>query len=415
MEGRAKGSERYHLTEVLWEPSMLELTGVPKRARRPARIQAYVPQRLADAEMLLDGEVVQAVVDAQDAVRDAQRHADTVGVSTIAQQLLRSEAIASSQIEGIDVPSHRALAKAAAGNQHRPQAQLALANTEAVRWIYDWAASRHEPFTVDVICTIHERLAAADRFLSTHAGQLRTRQNWIGRDPYSPVGADFVPPPADLVEPLLDDLCAYANRDDVPPVVQAAAVHAQFETIHPFADGNGRVGRSLIGAILSRRGVCRDVIPPVSLVLARDQDAYVKDLTAWRFDADGYRSWILDLATACEAAALASTELAGQVADLQSAWREAAGNPRRDSTAATLIDALPAHPIVDAADVAQLTGRSTVAARTALNALTDSGVLAQVTVGKRHRMWECVGLFALIDGMERQLSAGARGPASTAS
>jgi Fic family protein len=208
-------------------------------------------------------------------------------------------------------------------------------------------------------------------------------------------------------------LCAYANRDDVAPVIQAATVHAQFETIHPFADGNGRVGRSLIGAVLARRQICRDVIPPVSLVLSRDRAAYINALTTWRFETDGYRQWIAELATACEAAALASTRLAGQVSDLQDRWRDAAGHPRRDSAAAAIIDALPAYPILDAGSAAALTGRSAVAARQALNNLTDSGVLEQVSVGKRNRMWESVGLFSLIDEMERELSAGLCGPAGT--
>ncbi len=413
MEVDAKGSETFRWSEELWEPSTLALTGVPKRARRAARIRAYVPVQLADRSFSLDAEAVQMVIDAQDAVRDAQHHADTVGVNTIAQQLLRSEAIASSQIEGIDVPGHRALAKAAAGNQHKPGAQLVLANIEAVPWVYEWAASSSDPFSPEVICEIHAKLATADRHLSAHAGQTRTRQNWIGRDPYTPVGADFIPPPAREVPELLEDLCAYANRDDIAPVIQAAAVHAQFETIHPFADGNGRVGRSLIGAILARRQICRDVIPPVSLVLSRDRDAYITALTTWRFEIDGNRQWIVELATACEAAALASTRLAGRVSDLQDRWREASGHPRRDSAAAAIIDALPAYPILDAGSVAALTGRSTVAARQALNNLTDSGVLEQVTVGKRNRMWESVGLFSLIDDMERELSAGLRSPAGT--
>jgi Fic family protein len=408
-----KGPERFRWSDELWEPSALELTGVPKRARRPARIKAYIPAPLADASFSLDDKTVQAVIDAQDAVKEAQQYADTVGVDTIAQQLLRSEAIASSQIEGIDVPSHRALAKAAAGNQHKANAQLVFANIEAVRWVYDWAAHAAAPFSTDVICTIHQRLAAADRHLSRHAGQIRTRQNWIGHDPYTPVDADFIPPPAREVLPLLSDLCEYANRNDIAPLVQAAAIHAQFETIHPFADRNGRVGRSLIGAILARRQVCRDVVPPVSLALARDRNAYVDALTDWRFELDGHRQWIIRLATACEAAALASTRLAAQVSDLQDRWRQMAGNPRRDSAAAAIIDALPACPILDAASTARVTSRSQVAARQALNKLTDSGVLAHVTVGKRNRMWESVGLFALIDDMERELSAGMRGPAAT--
>lgn len=334
-------------------------------------------------------------------------------MNTVAQQLLRSEAIASSQIEGIDVPSHRALAKAAAGSQHKANAQLALANIEAVRWVYGWAAHSDEPFSTEVICMIHAKLTAADRHLSSHAGQIRTRQNWIGRDPYTPVGADFTPPPAHVVPALITDLCDYANRDDVVPIVQAAAVHAQFETIHPFGDGNGRVGRSLIGAILARRQVCRDVIPPVSLVLARDREAYTNALTAWRFENDGHRQWIVALASACEASALASAKLATQVFELKARWRKMAGNPRRDSVASVTIEALPARPILDASGTARLSGRSEVAARQALNHLTDSGVLTQVTVGKRNRMWESVGLFALIDHMEREVSAGIQGPAVT--
>jgi Fic family protein len=288
-----------------------------------------------------------------------------------------------------------------------------LANIEAVRWVYDWAASSSDPFSPDVICEIHAKLATADRHLSAHAGEIRTRQNWIGRDPYTPVGADFIPPPAREVPELLQDLCTYANRDDVAPVIQAAAVHTQFETIHPFADGNGRVGRSLIGAVLARRQVCQDVIPPISLVLSRDRDAYVDALTTWRFELDGHRQWIEELATACEAAALASTRLAGQVAALQGRWREAAGRPparlgRRGNHQRAPGLSHTRRQLGCGPDGPQR-GR----VRQALNTLTDSGVLEQVTVGKRNRMWESVGLFALIDEMERELSTGLRGPAAT--
>lgn len=403
----------YELVDELWEPSPEAITGIPRRARTPVRLQAYIPARLSALELELGERTVQAVLDAQDAAADAQRYADTVGVNTIAQQLLRSEAMASSQIEGIDVPSHRALAKALAGNRHREKAQAVLANIDAVRWVYRWAAESRAPFSSDVIRQIHARLAAADRFLATRAGSIRTRQNWIGRDPYTPAGADFIPPPARYVEGLLDDLCEYANRWDVPPLIQAAVVHVQFETVHPFVDGNGRVGRSLIGAVLARRGVCRDVLPPISLVLSRQSDAYVEALTAWRFQEAGRTQWITLLARATEDAGLASTRLAAQVAGLQERWREQAQRPREDSTAAAVINALPAHPILDAEKVAEITGRSRVAARNALNRLEQTGVLQRVTVGRRNRMWESTGLFALVDEMERDLSAGSRAAAPT--
>jgi Fic family protein len=404
---------RYELLDELWEPSQEAAPGVPKRARHPIRVQAYLPARLAGLDSSYDDQTVQAVMDAQEAVADAQRYADTVGVNTIAQQLLRSEAIASSQIEGIPVPSHRALAKAVAGQQNRSNAQAALANIDAVRWVYGWAAESTEPFSLEVLRSIHTRLAAADHHLAAHAGEIRARQNWIGHDPYTPAGADFIPPPARHIKPLLKDLCEYANRFAVPPLIQAAVVHVQFETIHPFVDGNGRVGRSLIGAILARRGLCRDVIPPISLALAREREAYVDALTAWRFKEDGPRQWIRLLARATEDAALASARLADQVSQLQERWRKQAGNPREDSAAAAIINALPEYPILGAEKAAEVTGRTAVAARAALNQLEEAGVLAQVTVGKRNRMWESTGLFALVDEMERALSGGQRGPAGT--
>src|SRR5215218_406482 len=150
---------RYEFLDELWEPSREAQTGIPKRARTPVRVKAYLPAPLSELELELGQKNVQAVLDAQEAIADAQRYADTVGVNTIAQQLLRSEAIASRQIEGIDVPSHRALAKALAGNQQRESAHAALANIDAVRWIYKWAADCRAPFTREVIRDVHTRLA----------------------------------------------------------------------------------------------------------------------------------------------------------------------------------------------------------------------------------------------------------------
>lgn len=408
MGGGAKGSRAaYDELEIVWRPS--GDAPLPKRAQAPARVIAYVPGPIADLTVALSDKAMQAVIGAEAAVAATQRHSETIGVGTVAQQLLRSEAVASSRMEGVPVPGHRALATALAADQHRPGARAAIANIEAARWIYEWAADRREPFTVDVLCNIHRRLAQADEHLAGQAGRIRTKQNWIGTDPYTPVGAEFIPPPPAEVPRLLDDLCEYANRTDVPAVLQAAAVHAQFETIHPFGDGNGRVGRSLIGAVLSRRGVCRDVVPPVSLALARAKDEYVASLTAWRYEDDGAERWVTQLARATEDAALAADRLASQVAELQATWTDQAGRPRGDSTAAAIIKLLPAHPVLNADQVATLLDRTTVAARTALNVLERAGVLRQITVGRRNRMWECVGLFALLDDMERSLSEGQRG------
>src|SRR5262249_10182571 len=149
-------------------------------------------------------------------------------------------------------------------------------------------------FSPAAIIAIHERIAAADRWLAAHAGAIRERQNWIGSDPYTPAGAEFIPPPPGYVPDLLADLCEFLNRTDLPPVAQAAIAHVQVETIHPFADGNGRVGRALLGASLVRSGVCRDVVPPISLVLSGRTDDYVGALTAFRRGEDD--PWFLLLA-----------------------------------------------------------------------------------------------------------------------
>jgi len=401
--------QRYHLEEVLWEPE--RDTFGPRRARVPVRIQAYVPAKLNSQRWRFSSEVAAALGDAQAEIASAQQHADRIGLHTIVQQLLRSESMASSQMEGLVVPSNRSLAKAEIGKQHKETAQAALANIAAVKWAYAWALNSDEPFSIQAIMAVHERIAAADRWLAAHAGRLRERQNWIGSDSYTPAGADFVPPPHGLVPELLEDLCDFLNRVDLPPVAQAAIAHVQFETIHPFPDGNGRVGRALIGASLSRSGVCRDVVPPISLVLSGRKDDYVDALTAFRSGDDD--RWLLLLAESAEQAARASSELADEIAELQDRWRDQAGHPRADSAAEQIIRLLPAEPVLDIGRAAAHLQRSPEAVRQAFNRLEEAGVVQLTTVAKRNRAWESIGVFALVDEMERRLSGGARGAAVT--
>src|SRR5260370_27653988 len=119
---------------------------------------------------------------------------------------------------------------------------------------------------LDYIREFHRPLVFGTR-LEPHGGVIRDRQNWIGGGDYSRCEAQFVPPPPQEVERLLDDLCNFCNGDDLPAIAQAAIAHAQFETIHPFADGNGRTGRALVHVILRRRGLVPRGLPPISLVL----------------------------------------------------------------------------------------------------------------------------------------------------
>ncbi|MGH3032321.1 MAG: Fic family protein, partial [Gaiellaceae bacterium] len=243
------------------------------------------------------------------------------------------------------------------------------------------------------------------------AGLVRTEQNWIGGEASSPLDAEFVPPPPEEVPALLDDLSAFVSRDDLPPVIQAAVAHVQFETIHPFYDGNGRVGRALIHVVLRRRGVAGRILPPVSLVLAARAGDYVRGLTSFRYRTE--EDWYELFGRALDEAAGASTAFADQVVELQERWREAAGRPRRGSAAAKLIERLPSHPIVNLPTAMALTRASDEAVRLALNRLEAAGVLRQTTLGRRNRAFECVGLFALLDELERGVAPNGLAPAPT--
>jgi Fic family protein len=415
-DDRIRPVPRYTLLRERWLPDLSR--GGPRRARVPVPVEAYVPAPLIDLDLRVSVAAVTAISDAEGAIAASQAHADHVGVSTIAVQLLRSEAIASSQLAGVSTPSHRALAKALVRSRDTEvpltgPAAATIANVEAVRAAYARAASADGPLTTKDLCGTHAAIAQSDRHMARFAGEIRTAQNWIGRDPYTPASADFVPPPARMVPELLDDLCVFCSRRDISPLLQAAIAHAQFETIHPFADGNGRVGRALIGELICRGGLARDVIPPTSLVLSGRRAAYVDALTAWRFEDDGRDRWVRELAEAAHTAADGSIRLADEIAALKVTWRERCARRRADSAAVALLDHLPSHPILTGADAMRLTGRSGPAARAALNDLTEDGVLAEVTLAKRNRAWESIGLFALVDQLGHDLSGGAISGAET--
>jgi Fic family protein len=242
-------------------------------------------------------------------------------------------------------------------------------------------------------------------------GLIRNEQNWIGGAASSPRGAEFIPPPPERVPDLLQDLASFCNREDLPGVIQAAIAHVEFETIHPFRDGNGRVGRAIILIVLRRRRISQKYLPPVSLALAGEADRYVAGLTSWRSGDE--EDWYEVFADAVYRAAIGAHEFADQVAALQHRWIEKAGNPRKGSGPLRLIELLPSHPIIDVKTAARLLGGTEERARLAILRLEQSGVLRQTTVGRRNRAWETVGLFDLLDQFERDLGPADRTPRPT--
>jgi Fic family protein len=363
---------------------------------------AFVPDSIAELQLALPSNVAAAVSVAERAIdalnRDPPRLAS---LEVLARRLLRAESVASSRIEGL-VLSQRRLARAEAEepDARDETARSVLGNVVAMEHAVALGAGA-KPLRLRDVLEIHRQLMLATTTPQI-AGELRERQNWIGGNAYNPGRADFVPPPPERVKDLMDDLVAFMNRTDLPPVVQAAIAHAQFETIHPFADGNGRVGRALIHVVLRRRGLAPRYVPPVSLVLAADAKAYVGGLTAFREDRPA--DWLLLFAQAIERAAAKASELALRLAELQEKWRERAGRPRSHSSAEALIVELPAHPIVTVATAQKFLGRSKQAVNEAIAVLAEKGVLHPITLAKRNRAWEAPDLFDLVNDVERELA-----------
>jgi Fic family protein len=374
----------------------------PVRYKRACSYEAFIPDELSSARVHLDAGLAGLVSEAEDAIRRLN-HEGGSALAPLGRLLLRTESIASSKVEGMQVGVRelaRAEARAEAGKDPGPTAAEILANIDAMELAVDEAAEI-ERFGEEALLAIHRRLLERTSQKEL-AGKIRTDQNWIGGNDYNPCGADFVPPPPDEVPRLLTDLYAAIADDTVPPLVQAALVHAQFETIHPFADGNGRAGRALVQVVFRRRGIAPSFVPPISVVFASARERYIAGLT--RFRGEGVTEWIEHFAAATTRAAQLARAYVKAVAELQEEWREqlrATGEPPRAGAAAwRVIDILPAHPMISAPVAEAATDRAKSRVYEAIEQLVRAGVLEPLSEGKRNRWWEAAGLLDLVGRLE---------------
>lgn len=368
-----------------------------------------MPDPLSDVQISFDGDTAAEINDAETAIRRLNQEATTLADSeAMARLLLRAEAVASSKIEGLEVGGRRLLKAGLARElgDGRPDvtATEVLNNVEAMHWAVE-TLDRDAALGVDDLLAVHQRLLAGTD-MEEHGGRLRDEQNWIGGSSFNPCSAAFVPPPPEYVPDLMQDLCAFCNDERLPAVAQAALAHAQFETIHPFADGNGRTGRALIHVILRRRGVAPRFVPPVSLVLATWSKDYVEGLTRTRDGgASGMNDWVSLFAGACRRAVDDADAFEQRVRALQADWRTRLGRVRKNSAADLLLHALPGAPIVTVQSAAALIGRSVQAVNEAIPRLVDAGVLKQTTIGQRNRAFEATELIDTFTALERQLAS----------
>ena len=400
------------LVDRRWTPA--DVTGLSRRDRQGCDYQAYVPDLLVGRELYLSGTTAADVADAEAAIAGFDHQVSSLAdTEALARLLLRAEAVASSHIEGLVVGGRRLLRAEAADELGVTTTDVTAAEVLNNIRAMDYAVGQLTgAVTVEGILEMH-RLLLDETLQRRYAGRFRDEQNWIGGSSYNPCSAAFVPPPEKHVETLMADLCAFVDDDTLPPVAQAAVAHAQFETIHPFVDGNGRTGRALIHAVLRRRGLTAKAVPPISLILATRARDYVAGLTSYRFvgrptssaAVDGVNRWISTFAAAANRAAVDARGFEDRIEALKLDWRDRLGRLRAGSAAADLLDRLPGTPIVTVSGVADLLDRSLPAATEAIDRYVRAGILTQVTVGRRNRAWEATEVVDRFADFERALAS----------
>jgi len=404
------------MSRVIRRRWMANFSAPSRKDRRACEYEAYVPDSLVSREITLDGEVAADIADAETAIARLNVEASSlVNTEALARLLLRAESVASSKIEGLQVGARRLLrAEAAYGLGERSidvTATEVLGNIDAMVFAVQ-NVGVSDAITLDLLLEVHRRLLAGS-FLQRHGGRFRDLQNWIGGSDYHPCDAAFVPPPPELVPDLVDDLLAFCNSDSLPAVAQAAIAHAQFETIHPFIDGNGRTGRALIHMILRRRGLAPRVLPPISLVLATWAKDYVGGLAATRYRGpagsreagQGMNLWIARFAGAAQRAVEDATSFEQRALAIETQWRERLGKVRARSAVDLLLRALPGAPVMTVNSAAELIGRSFRPTNEAIAKLVEARVLKQISVARRNRAFEAPEIIAAFTDLEQQLSS----------
>ncbi len=338
-----------------------------------------------------------------------------VETEALSRLLLRAEAIASSRIEGLEIGARRLLraevARDLEGESSGVTAAEVLANIDAMA-LATTVVGPGDAITETALLEVHRRLLAGTK-LAAHGGNLREVQNWIGGSSYNPCSAEFVPPPPEDVPELMRDLLDFCNSDDLPAVAQAAIAHAQFETIHPFIDGNGRTGRALFHLVLRRRGVAERIVVPVSLILATWSDSYIDGLNRFRHlgppdseqAIEDLNIWVARFAAACTRAAGDATDFEHRAADLQHSWRTRLAPVRANSALDLLVGKLIGAPILTVATAATLIERSYPATNAAIERLTAAGILRQLTIGRRNRAFESPDVITAFTALERRLAS----------
>ncbi|MBK9070964.1 MAG: Fic family protein [Myxococcales bacterium] len=357
-----------------------------EQLRHDGPYRAAIVPLIAKVRPLLPSELVTLVETASAEVArfDEQMGGELAPFSSI---LLRSESAASSRIENLTA-SARAIAEAELGTSGRKHAAEIVANTRTMTA----ALALADDIRASSILAMHHALMHASDPVS--AGRWRTEQVWIGGGHAGPHLATFVPPQHARVASAIDDLVAFIRRDDLPVLAHAALAHAQFETIHPFTDGNGRTGRALVQAMLRHGRLTRSVTVPVSAGLLANTQAYFDALTKYRAGDPG--AIVRLFAHAAFRAVDNGRSLVTELRRLRAQWQQTV-HARRDSSAWRVADLLLRRPVVNARLVADELELAVGNVHRYVKPLLDGGVLIESSDAKRNQVWRAPDVLAALD------------------
>lgn len=364
-----------------WVPDNLDLVPRSRRAKMVGSYNATVTPIIADQPSIdLPGPLAASVAEAEGAIArfDERIGARLAGFTVIS---LRTEAVTSSQIENLSAaPSSIAIAEHAppSANPNKPNADLIAASVATLTSAMDDAGALDLAKIIEI-----QRMLLKDSAPNLTGG-FRAEQVWVGGDAYSPHGATHIAPHHDRVPAAVDDLIRFMNRQDLGALTHIAVSHAQFETIHPFPDGNGRTGRVLIQRMLRNAGLTRKAILPLSAGLLRDTESYFDSLNAYQTGA--IEPVVSTFVDATFRSLDNATRLVDDLGAVRDSWNELV-SARKDSTVWPLLDYCIGRPAITANSAAADLGVSTVAVQNAIDRLAELGILRQNSPARRNRIW----------------------------
>jgi Fic family protein len=367
--------------------------------QRSEQIEVYVPASIAAQRIAAATPIGEAAAE-----RALHSLRGEPSLRPLAAMLERSEGIASSRIEG-EIASTRRVFEA----EYAPDAvsdRQARQIVNSIRVMSDVVANAGEGLKPRDLDRWHTCLFR-DTPARFEPGVVRANQNWIGTRTDTPAGADFVPAPPELLVEAIDDLAHFVRRVDVTALAQAAIAHAQFETIHPYPDGNGRIGRALVYRCWAYRGLTEVVNPPISRILVENREAYVDGLTAYRDgDVDRWLDFFFDVV---QSAVSYTHSMGVRLHALSEEWLARLAGTHEDALARRLVAELSRNPILSTAEVAERHGVTERGARAALDDLVGRGILTRRSMrrarrGRPAKVYEALELFTLLDLSPRDLA-----------